>query len=162
MEATINIDDYLSEQEKKELAIEVFKERISSEMFKSSKGSIDSDSEIQRIIGNISHEIVMNEVQKHIPDFEKLITKKVSKIITENDLSYQVFKKKSAWDKDESLAVTYMQQTIIENRDLFKGRIKQAMENYDLSKDLSEQVTSEFEKMAGSFYKLAEYFQKRD
>lgn len=162
METTINIDNYLSEEEKKEIAIEVFKERIRSEMFKSNEGSVQSDSEIQRIVGNISHEIVMGEVQKHIPDFEKLIIEKVSKILSEDNLSYQVFKKKDAWDRDESLAVTYINQAIIENRDLFKGRIKQAMEDYDLSNDLSEQVASEFEEMAGSFYKLAEYFQKKD
>ena len=58
----INIDSYLSEDEKKELAIQVFKDQVKKELFKSNDGTIQSDSEVQRIIGNISHEIVMQEV----------------------------------------------------------------------------------------------------
>ena len=43
---TINIDDYLSESEKKEYAIEAFKEAVKYGMFKGQQ-SIQLDSEIQ-------------------------------------------------------------------------------------------------------------------
>ena len=67
---TIDINDYLSESEKKEYAIEAFKETIKKGMFKDKQG-IQLDSEIQRVIGNISHSIVMEEVQKYIPNCEE-------------------------------------------------------------------------------------------
>ena len=95
METTITIDinDYLSESEKKEYAIEAFKETIKRGMFNDKEG-IQLDREIQRVIGNISHSIVMDEVQKYIPNCEELIKQKVLKILNEDSLTYQVFKKR--------------------------------------------------------------------
>lgn len=164
METTITIDinDYLSESEKKEYAIEAFKETIKKGMFDDKEG-IQLDREIQRVIGNISHSIVMNEVQKYIPNCEELIKQKVLKILTEDSLSYQVFKKKDAWENQESLAITYMNETIRTNKELFQKRIKETIENYDLSKDIAEQISNEFGQMADTIYKLCELFHpKRD
>ena len=162
MSTTIEIDinDYLSESEKKYYAIEAFKETIKKGMFKDKQG-IQLDSEIQRVIGNISHSIVMEEVQKYIPNCEQLIKEKTLQVINKASFSYEVFKKKDAWDKEESLAITYMYQTIKENKDLFQSRIKEAIENYDLSKDISEQISNEFAQMADTIYKLSELFEKK-
>ncbi|MBS1577777.1 MAG: hypothetical protein JST09_20935 [Bacteroidetes bacterium] len=164
METTITIDinDYLSESEKKEYAIEAFKETIKKGMF-NDKDGIQLDREIQRVIGNISHSIVMDEVQKYIPNCEDLIKQKVLKIINEDSFSYQVFKKKDAWENSESLAITYMNETIRANKDVFQKRIKETIENYDLSKDVAEQISNEFGYMADTIYKLSELFHpKRD
>jgi len=164
METTITIDinDYLSESEKKQYAIEAFKETIKRGMF-DDKDGIQLDREIQRVIGNISHSIVMDEVQKYIPNCEELIKQKVLKIITEDSFSYQVFKKKDAWENQESLAITYMNETIRANKELFQKRIKETIENYDLSKDIAEQISNEFGQMADTIYKLSELFHpKRD
>lgn len=161
MQLEININDYLSEEEKKELIIQVFKDQVKKELFKSNDGTIQSDSEVQRIIGNISHEIVMQEIQKRIPHCEKLIKENVFKIINKADFSYQVFKKKDAWDKDESLAITYMNETVRNCKETFQKRIKETIENYDLSKDISEQISNNFAEMADTIYKLAELFQKK-
>lgn len=156
----IDINDYLSESEKKDYAIEAFKETIKKGMFKDKQG-IQLDSEIQRVIGNISHSIVMEEVQKYIPNYEQLIKEKTLQVINKDSFSYEVFKKKDAWDKEESLAITYMNQTIKENKDLFQRRIKETIENYDLSKDISEQISNEFAQMADTIYKLSELFEKK-
>ena len=127
------------------------------------KDGIQLDREIQRVIGNISHSIVMDEVQKYIPNCEELIKQKVLKIITEDSFSYQVFKKKDAWENQESLAITYMNETIRANKELFQKRIKETIENYDLSKDIAEQISNEFGQMADTIYKLSELFHpKRD
>jgi superoxide dismutase len=164
METTITIDinNYLSESEKKEYAIEAFKETIKKGMFNEKEG-IQLDREIQRVIGNISHSIVMDEVQKYIPNCEELIKHKVLKILNEDSFTYQVFKKKDAWENQESLAITYMNETIRANKDLFQKRIKETIENYDLSKDIAEQISNEFGQMADTIYKLSELFHsKRD
>lgn len=154
---TIGINDYLSESEKKEYAIEAFKETIKKGMFDNKEG-IQLDREIQRVIGNISHSIVMNEVQKYIPNCEELIKQKVLKILTEDSLSYHVFKKKDVWENQESLAVTYMNETIRSCKETFQKRIKETIENYDLSEDIAEQISNEFGQMADTIYKLSELF----
>jgi hypothetical protein len=162
METTIVIDinDYLSESEKKEYAIEAFKETIKKGMFNDKQG-IQLDTEIQRVIGNISHSIVMEEVQKHIPNCEELIKKKTLEVINKDSFSYEVFKKKDVWNKDESLAITYMNETIRANKELFQKRIKETIENYDLSYDIAEQISNEFGQMADTIYKLSELFQSK-
>lgn len=162
METTIKIDinDYLSESEKKEYAIEAFKEVIKKGLFKDKQG-IQLDSEIQRVIGNISNNIVMEEVQKYIPNCEELIKQKTLQAISKDSFSYEVFKKKDVWDKEESLAVTYMNETIRDNKELFQKRIKETIENYDLTDDIAEQISNEFSQMADTIYKLSELFQSR-
>ena len=157
----IDINEYLTENEKKELIIEAFKEQVKSELFKSHNGTIQSDSEVQRIIGNITGQIVMNEVQKYIPDCEKMIREKTIEALSKDNYSYYVFKKKDAWDKEESLAVTYMNETIKSCKETFQKRIKETIENYDLSNDIAEQISNEFSQMADTIYKLSELFQSK-
>ena len=160
LKITINIDDYLSESEKKEYAIEAFKEAVKYGLFKG-KQSIQLDSEIQRVIGNISHGIVMEEVQKYIPNCEQLIKDKTLEIIQNEDFSYQIFHKKDVWNNEESLAVTYMNETIKSCKETFQKRIKETIENYDLSNDIAEQISNEFSQMADTIYKLSELFQSK-
>ncbi len=157
----INIDSYLSENEKKELAIQVFKDQVKKELFKSTDGTIQSDSEVQRIIGNITGQIVMNEVQKYIPECEEMIKAKTIEALSKDDYTYYVFKKKDVWDKEESLAVTYMNETVRNCKEIFQSRIKETIENYDLSKDISSEISDTFGEMADTIYKLSELFHKK-
>jgi len=157
-EVTINIDDYLSEEEKKEIAIDVFRNQVKTQLFKSIDGTVQSDSEVQRVIGNISYEIVFNEVQKYIPNAKKMVEDKVSKILKEKDLSYYIFRKKDAWDKEESLAITYLNQEVKSNEEMFKSRIKKEMEEYDLGDDLNKELSNKFDKLADTMYSLSDLF----
>ena len=158
----IDINEYLSEEEKKELVIQTFKETVKRELLDGhNDNTIQSDSEIQRVIGNITHHIVMAEVQKYIPDFEEQIKNKVRKVLTEKDLSYEIFKVKNAWDSKESLAITYLNETVKDCKETFQARIKETIENYDLSKAITDEVSVVFDEMAGNFYKLSELFYKK-
>ena len=157
----INIDSYLSEDEKKELAIQVFKDQVKKELFKSNDGTIQSDSEVQRVIGNISHEIVMQEVQKYIPDCEQMIKDKTLEIINKADFSYQVFRKKDAWDKEESLAISYMREVITQSKNEFQEKIRETMRNYDATEDIKKAISEQFGEMADTIYKLSELFQTK-
>jgi hypothetical protein len=157
-EVTINIDDYLSEEDKKEIAIDVFRNQVKTQLFKSIDGTVQSDSEVQRVIGNISYEIVFNEVQKYIPNAKKMVEDKVSKILKEKDLSYYIFRKKDAWDKEESLAITYLNQEVKSNEEMFKSRIKKEMEEYDLGDDLNKELSNKFDKLADTMYSLSDLF----
>lgn len=157
----INIDDYLSEQEKKELAIEAFKESIKNGIFKGKTG-IQLDYEIQRVIGNISHSIVMDEVQKYIPNCEELIKQKTLDVINKSSFNYEVFKKKDAWDKEESLAITYMREVVMQSKNEFQEKIRETIRNYDAKEDIRQAISDEFSTMADTIYKLSELFQTKN
>ena len=163
MKLEVNIDNYLSEQEKKDIVIEAFKEVVKNEILDGNgANTIQSDTEIQRVIGNISHHVVMREVQQYIPDFEKLIKDKVNKAISSDSLNYQIFKTKDVWDSKESLAVTYINEEVRNCKEILKQRVRSEISNYDLSNIIRDEVSSVFEEMAGNLYKLSELFQSNN
>lgn len=154
----IDIDKYISEDEKRQIALDVFTKRIESEMFKTHKGSVQSDTEIQRIVGNISHSIIFNEVKKYIPDYIELIKEKTLEQLHESSFHYQLFKRKDAWEKEESLVVTYMNEVIRSEKENIQNKIRETISIYDYSKDVSESISSEFSEMASTLDRLSELF----
>jgi len=160
MNVDVNINDYLSEEDKKEIAIDVFRQQVKKELFNSNDGTVQADSEIQRIIGNITHEVVFTEVQKYIPDAKEQIIGKVKKALAK-DLSYEVFRKKDAWDKEESLAITYVKEEVKANEEVFKTRIREMMANYNLEPALNEELANKFDKLAETMYGLSELFNNK-
>lgn len=161
MKAEIEIDNYLTEEEKKEIAIDVFRERISKDLFKGHMSSLERDSEIQRIIGNISHDIVIEEMNRRISNYEEMLKAKVEETLNKSDLSYYIFKRKDAWDKEESLGTTYLQEEIRANKDVIKSKIREAIANYDPENDIANAISNEFDNMATSLYQLVDLFQNK-
>ena len=82
----INVEDYLTFEDRKNIVKDIFKEQVAELLSK--------ESNITRIISNISHEIVFNEVQKFIPNYEEQIKLNVENTLRENKLDYHIFKKK--------------------------------------------------------------------
>lgn len=158
----VNIDDYLSEQEKRDLVIEVFKTRVEKELFKEYKGTVQSDAEVQRIIGNISYEIVTQEIQKYIPDYEKMIKDKVAEIMKSRDFGYEVFRRKDAWGGDDSLAIKYINTFINESKTELSERVKQEIKNFDISNTIREEVIELFNQAASNLYALADIMEKNN
>ena len=157
---TINIDDYLSESEKKEYAIEAFKEAVKVGMFKEKQG-VQLDSEIQRVIGNISHNIVMEEVQKYIPNCEQLIKDKTLEIIKKENFRSEIFHRKDPWGGGDSKAITYMDSVINSSKAEFEQKIKDAILAYDPSDDIRDKLSDTFGEMGDTIYKLSELFGNR-
>ena len=160
METTININDYLSEERKTEIAENVFADRIANELFKTSPGSVQSDSEIQRIIGNISHKFISAEISRYMPDYESRLREQVVKLIEERSFSHATFHRKDAWGGGDSEAIKIIDATIRDLSGAIKDKITGAVNTHDYSAAVSNKIASEFEDMASTLYKLAELFQK--
>ena len=162
MKAEIEIDNYLTEEEKKEIAIDVFRERISKDLFKGHMSNLERDSEIQRIIGNISHDIVIEEMNRRISNYEEMIKTKVKEILNKNDLSYYIFKRKDAWEREESLGTTYIQEEIRANKDIIKNKVRETIANYDAEVDVSNAISEEFNNMSNTLYELSDLFRNKN
>jgi hypothetical protein len=160
METTININDYLSEERKIKIAENVFADRIANELFKTSPGSVQSDSEIQRIIGNISHKFISAEISRYMPDYESRLREQVVKLIEERSFSHATFHRKDAWGGGDSEAIKIIDATIRDLSGAIKDKITEAVNTHDYSAEVSNEIASEFEDMASTLYKLAELFQK--
>ena len=159
VEMTINVDDYLTEEDKKELAIDVFKGQLVKYLFNGASGEVQNDAEVQRVVGNISHKIVMNELSKFIPNCEDMIVSKVKDTLNKANYNFEVFKQASAWGDKESLAVTYITQTVNDSKDLIQSKVKESISNYNPTEIISIAISDEFANMGETIYKLSELFQ---
>lgn len=137
MEITVNIENYLSESEIKEIVIDQVRSEV-SKLFK-------NEQEAQRLLSNLSYEIVFNEVDKVVPNSLSLITEKVNDLITSKDLSFYVF-----YDGEyskESLGMTYLKDAIKQNKDLINQKVKDTITNHDYS----QEIWNKFEELADTF-----------
>ena len=104
MEININIEDYLSKEEIKEIA----KEQISYAI----KEKFRKESDIERIITNLSYEFLFKAVSEAIgKDSLEMIKDKVAELLMDDShISYFLWRKKDAWENEESPAITIMNQ----------------------------------------------------
>ena len=119
----INIDDYISEEERKRIAEEEYRSVI--------RNYVNVDKE--RILTNYAYRVVQKLVDEAFnEDLNQILVGKVEKII--NDLSaYSVFKRKDAWDKDESKGYKYLEQAVDKHKDLVEDRVVEIINNLDPS-----------------------------
>lgn len=120
----VNIKDYLSPDEIKDICKDALYQKIREDM----RGLNIND-----IIANISYAEVGAMVDARIGenDFCKTeIAKKVQRII--GDLStFTVFRKADAWEQKNSIAYDIMEEECVASRPLIKQRIEQIINEYN-------------------------------
>lgn len=122
----INIESYLSEQEIKEIV----KDELRA-MIRRNKGKDD----LQRVIANVSHEIVVGLVNEHFDeDLQSLLKEKVIKQINELS-SYTVFKTPDAWERTTAAPYHLMQKVVNGNQHLIQARFEELVKDITLPED---------------------------
>lgn len=126
----IKIEDYLDDNEIKDIIIYEFRESL--------KKHFTYEREIERILTNLSYNIVWSMVDKHFKyNASELIRNKVIDLI--NDLSeFSVFRQKDAWGKEDSIAYNELQKAMNNNKDLIQKKVKDVINNYDYSSALTK------------------------
>jgi hypothetical protein len=114
---TINIDDYLSEEEKHRIAKEVFTEQCR-------KRSAD---DFERIITNSAYHVVWDSMDEFCDEsvIEKLRNKVRSIIDTLSVFS--IFREPNAWDRKENTPYSVLLDSVRENKPLLDDKVKAAM-----------------------------------
>ena len=120
---TININDYLSESKKAEIVIEEFRKAIRSRL--------DSEKEITRIISNACYHAAFAEIDQISLLRKEDIKAKVYEII-EDPKSYSVFRNHYMTGKPESTAAIFVDESVAENKDLIKRKVKESLESMNL------------------------------
>lgn len=153
----MDINDFLTEEEQKQYAIEAFKDGIKEHLFKGQTGVL-ADSEAERILTNISYNVVTEMVAVHLPDYEETIQKKIVDLINNKDLSYHVFREKDAWGGKESLAIETINKAVSDNLSVIKDKINDAVQNFNYSEVVKDEIANQLEEIASSFSKLSDVF----
>lgn len=118
---TFNIDDYLSQERKTEIAEEMFRDQIRFELQR--PGSLD------RIMSNISYYAVFQEIDAAVTDGGETLREKIRDRTYEHlnkGRNYGIFRSKDSWS-DASAATKIVEQFVSERKDLIEERVQQAI-----------------------------------
>lgn len=127
MELTFKIEDFLSQEEIKQQC----KEAVHLILYK----HFNKENQIERLISNLSYEFLFAEISKCIgEDSEKLIKETVIKLLKQPEtFEYLIFRRKNAWEQEESKGYIILQETIESCKELIKKRIVEEIEKYDFN-----------------------------
>ena len=120
----IKIEDYLDEQEIKEICKDALYQKIRESM---------RELNVNDIIANISYAEVAAMVDTYVGEdnfCEKEIPQKVHRVIDELS-TCTVFRKADAWERKNSIAYDIMQEECRASRPRIKARIEQIIDEYD-------------------------------
>ena len=120
----IKIEDYLDEQEIKEICKDALYQKIREDMRKLN---------VNDIIANISYAEVAAMVDTYVGEdnfCKKEIQQKVHRVIDELS-TYTVFRKADAWERGNSIAYDIMQEECRASRPRIKARIEQIIDEYN-------------------------------
>ena len=120
----IKIEDYIDEQEIKEICKDALYQKIREDM----RGLNVND-----IIANISYAEVAAMVDTYVGEdnfCKKEIQQKVHRVIDELS-TYTVFRKADAWERKNSIAYDIMEEECRASRPRIKARIEQIIDEYN-------------------------------
>ena len=120
----IKIEDYLDEQEIKEICKDALYQKIREDM---------RELNVNDIIANISYAEVAAMVDTYVGEdnfCKKEIPQKVHRVIDELS-TYTVFRKADVWERKNSIAYDIMQEECRASRPRIKARIEQIIDEYN-------------------------------
>lgn len=126
MEMTINIEDYVTPENIKDEALYVIRSELARQYH-------NNESEINRLITNLSYEFVFKAVSDAIGESaEKKITDAVARLLEdESHIRYEMWRRKDAWNKTESPAIDIMEKAIKDNEGLIRTKVMQAIDDFE-------------------------------
>lgn len=145
----INIEDYLT--------IDEIKDVIRDEFAASVAKTLSKETDLTRIIGNIAHEIVFDEVKKYIPEFEELLVENVGKLIEEKNFEWYMFRSKDVWGIEEGPGLTIIKEILNSNKEAIKKRIEDDINNFDIKALISDYLGKKMEEVAEEFSKISDF-----
>ena len=126
MDLTIRLEDYVTPEEIKAIAMEAVRDSIC----RTFRGD---ETNINRLISNLSYEFIFKAVSDAIgEDAQSKITSKVKELLEDgSSIRYELWRKKDAWEKSESPAIGILFEAIKDNKDLIRNKVIQSIDNYD-------------------------------
>lgn len=133
-ELTINVDDYLSESDKRRIVTDAF----------SAAAAAHAQKDFERIISNSAYYLVGEIVDQHF-DGNMVATLKDKAISVINNLSSStVFSPPNAWDRAASKGFEHMQSALDELKPMIHQRVHELIARYN-----SEELRSLIEEQIG-------------
>lgn len=125
-EITINIEDYITPSELKSITMDEIRHIIHRQYN-------NNEREIGRLITNVGYDFIFKAVSDAInEDAKEKITNTVKKLLEDDShIRYVLWRRKDIWDKNESPAISILDEAIKDNRELINEMVKEAIKNYE-------------------------------
>ena len=118
---TLNVDDFLSESEKKQIVSDAFR----------AEASRKSAEDFERIISNSAYHLVSAAVDAHF-DGKMVEVLKASTIkVIENLSTHTVFSPPNAWDRAASKGFEHLQSSLDDLKPAIQARVAELIASYD-------------------------------
>lgn len=152
MKAEIEIDDYLSENEKKELAKDVFNEMCRNYF----RCTDNPEAELLRIAGNSAYIITVDYLNKlYDRNIEEIIKEKIIEILNDDKkISYELFRKSYGYGSNGK-GLDLVEKYLSENKELVREKVIEAINSFEYSETVAHEVCSQVEEVASKFYDAA-------
>lgn len=126
-ELTIDITDYVSFDRVRELA--------EDEVRMALRKSMRSETEVQRVLTNLSYEYVFKLVEEecglHADEFRAKLHEMAMRVLDDDSLlRYEIFRRADAWGKTESPAVKWLDEALAESKPKIVEIVNQRIEQY--------------------------------
>lgn len=126
MELSIRIEDYITPEEIKAIAMEAVRDSITRTFCR-------DEASINRLISNLSYQFIFKAVSDAIGEnAQAKITEKVKELLEDgSSIRYELWRRKDAWQKDESPAIPILHKAIKDNEGLIRAKVMQSIDGYE-------------------------------
>lgn len=138
----INIENYLSEEEIKEIC--------KDELRNSIKKQFSNEKDLTRIITNLSYYELWEQIENEVPNCKKIIKEKTIEQLNKIS-SYDVLRRKGEFDSENSVAQDILENCVIENKNIIEDKVKEILNSlsktdikYDIKGIIEEYVENLF------------------
>ena len=125
----INIFDYITREQIIEECVSVLRKAIAKDA--------------ERILTNMAYQVMFEAVDKSLDGQAKEFIKQKTLHVIKDIASYTVFRKANAWEHPESLANSYMEEAIRENKQVIFDKVKEIVNNFNYEDDFMRDLIVE-------------------
>lgn len=124
----IDIDNFLSDEDKKEIAQDLFRDELRNGFLASQEHRKNTEN-YERVIYNSVHYFLEEEMDKIFgTNHKEMLSEKLKKILNKN-LEFVVFKNTSPWSNKKSVAQEMLDNLVLENKSIAEAKVIEALEN---------------------------------
>ena len=145
----IKITDYLQQHEIKEI--------VSDELRAQIREHFRNEENTRRLLSNLSYQLVSEEVEKIVPNYEKELVEKVVSLLNDKKaVSYRLFDFDYNTGNAKSLGAKIVENTVRENQQLIKDKVINTIQNADYSEEALIKFESLAEEFTSNIYEFVE------
>lgn len=153
MELTINVNDYLSEEEQKAVVREAFLVATRSLFMKSEN--------VERVLSNIAHDALSKDVDTLIPNYKEIIVKNLNTFLLRSDnLQFHIFRTES-YLSGKSEGQKILDEAVQANKSRIEDKVRSAVDEFDYTKLVEKEAYDAFNELADGAGRIADVLYKK-